>query len=115
MDTGDTLRAHARRMRRELTEAEKVIWTRLRAGRLNGFKFKRQQPIGRYIVDFVCFERRSIVEIDGSQHLDEVIHDNRRTRWLEQRGFRVVRFWNDEALRDTERVIEEIARVLCTP
>jgi len=114
MATIERLRAHAKRMRHAPTEAEHVIWTSLRAGRLAGLKFKRQQPIGRYIVDFVCFERRIVIEIDGSQHLEAASQDYARTAWLQEQGFRVVRFWNDEVLRDTERVLEEIMRVLGT-
>jgi very-short-patch-repair endonuclease len=84
----------------------------LRAARLNGLKFRRQQPIGDYIVDFVCFERKLIVEVDGSQHLDVIARDDARTAWLESLGFTVLRFWNDDVLRDTGGVVREIVWII---
>jgi very-short-patch-repair endonuclease len=99
-------------MRHTSTEAEARLWWHLRAARLNGLKFRRQQPIGDYIVDFVCFERKLIVEVDGSQHLDVIARDDARTAWLESIGFTVLRFWNDEVLRDAGYVTQEIARIL---
>ena len=104
----------AKSMRSGATEAEAVLWKRLRAGRLLGFKFKRQQPIENYIVDFVCFEQKLIVELDGGQHADLslVAADAERTCWLEGRGFRVLRFWNDEALTRTADVLEAIIAAL---
>jgi very-short-patch-repair endonuclease len=90
------------------------LWKRLRAGRLLGFKFKRQQPIENYIVDFVCFEQKVIVEVDGGQHgdLQLAAADAERTRWLEGKGFRVLRFWNDEALARADDVVEAIITAL---
>ncbi|QDQ73757.1 DUF559 domain-containing protein [Pseudoluteimonas lycopersici] len=93
-------------------EAESRLWRHLRAARLRGFKFKHQQPLGDYIVDFVCFERGLTVEVDGSQHLDAVGWDDARTAWFESQGFVVLRFWNDAVLRDTDDVLEEILRML---
>ena len=107
-----TLLMYAKRMRRTSTEAEARMWWLLRAARFRGFKFRRQQPIGDYIVDFVCFERKLIVEVDGSQHLDAVAQDDARTAWLESVGFTVLRFWNDEVLRDAECVMRDIARAI---
>ena len=107
-----TLLPFARRMRHTPTEAEARLWWHLRATRLRGFKFRRQQPIGDYIVDFVCFERKLIVEVDGSQHLDAIERDDARTAWLESVGFTVLRFWNDEVLRDAECVMRDIARAI---
>ncbi len=101
------LRGRARAMRRESTEAEVRLWVYLRDGRLDGLKFRRQVPIGRYIVDFVCFGRRLIVEVDGGQHADNA-HDRARDADLRARGFRVLRFWNTEALSNTEGVLEAI-------
>jgi very-short-patch-repair endonuclease len=91
-----------------MTDAERRLWYLLRAHRLDGIKFKRQAPIGRYIVDFVCFERRVIIEVDGGQHADADA-DQRRTQWLESQGFRVLRFWNNEVLGNTSAVIQIIA------
>ncbi len=79
----------------------------LRANRL-GYKFKRQVPIGRYIGDFACIEKRLIVELDGGQHLANQVYDEKRTLELNKRGFRVLRFWNDEVLRQTASVVEAI-------
>lgn len=102
----------AKRMRHASTDAEARLWGHLRAGRLQGFKFKRQQPLGVYIIDFVCFESRLIVEADGGQHVERAEQDAARTAWLESQGFTVLRFWNDVILRDTETVLEAILNVL---
>jgi len=99
----------AKRMRRSSTEAEARLWWHLRAARFQRFKFRRQQPLGDYIVDFVCFERRLIIEVDGSQHLASVDEDDARTQWLQAQGFKVLRFWNDDVLRDSAYVLHEVA------
>ena len=99
----------ARQNRRDPTWAEAMIWADLRSRQL-GYKFRRQQPIGRFIVDFVCFEKRVIVELDGwSHHLEQTwVRDDERHRWLESEGYSVLRF-NDEDVRcDRESVIEAI-------
>jgi len=107
--SADSLKVtRARNLRREQTDAERKLWWELRARRLDGFKFKRQVPLGRYIADFMCFECKLIVELDGSQHLEQVEYDEARTRWLERQGYRVVRHWNVDVLLNTERVMEEI-------
>jgi very-short-patch-repair endonuclease len=93
----DLLKDHAREMRREPTEAEKRMWRLLRDRRLGEFKFRRQEAFGRYIVDFVCMERKLIVELDGSQHAEST-YDAQRDAWLTSHGFTVVRFWNNEVL-----------------
>ncbi|MFL5145438.1 MAG: endonuclease domain-containing protein [Microvirga sp.] len=89
------LKDRARQMRREPTEAERRMWRLLRDRRLGGFKFRRQEQLGRYIVDFVCFERKLIVELDGSQHAESA-YDAERDAWLRSRDFVVLRFWNNE-------------------
>ncbi|MCW2389414.1 very-short-patch-repair endonuclease [Sphingobium sp. B11D3B] len=94
-------------MRANPTEAESRLWAVLRNKRLASHKFKRQQVIGRFIVDFVNFEQRLIVEADGSQHIASE-RDYQRTLWLEHQGFRVLRFWNDDILARTEQVAEAI-------
>lgn len=104
---GATLLERARHMRTNPTEAERRLWSILRNKRLAGHKFKRQQVIGRYIVDFVNFERKLIIEADGSQHIDSET-DERRATWLESQGFRVLRFFNDDILARTEQVAEAI-------
>ena len=110
MSQATSLTSLARQLRTNSTDAERALWQQLRAARLNGHKFRRQLPIGRYIVDFVCFEARLIVEVDGGQHADQQRYDTQRTAWLEAQGFRVLRFWNTEVLGHVETVKEMIAR-----
>ena len=107
----DRQRAFARHMRSDATEAERVLWRHLRAHRLADGKFRRQQPIGPYVVDFACLAARLIVEVDGGQHLDSA-SDAGRDAWLREQGFTVLRFWNNDVLVRTESVLEEILRHL---
>lgn len=102
--------AFARRLRRELTDAERRLWTHLRAGRLAHMRFRRQEPLGPYVVDFVSRRCRLIIELDGGQHNeeDERKRDRARTDWLQTRGYRVLRFWDNEVLLNTEGVLEVI-------
>lgn len=102
----------ARELRQRMTDAEQRLWYHLRARRLGGFKFRRQHAVGPYVVDFVCKEAKLIVEADGGQHAADGARDARRTRYLENRGYRVLRFWNDEVLRDTRAVLEGIEQAL---
>jgi len=106
-------RDFARQLRNGATPAEKRLWHFLQAEKL-GVKFRRQAAIGAYVVDFVCFSHKLIVELDGPQHVEEKgqEHDARRTAWLESRGCRVIRFRNQELDDDIWRVVEEIKRVL---
>jgi very-short-patch-repair endonuclease len=97
-------RDHAKVLRTNMTDAERRLWYHLRAHRFSGYKFKRQIPIGRYIVDFVCLAERLVIEVDGGQHADNQL-DLRRTQWLEDQGFRVLRFWNNEVLNNTDGVL----------
>jgi very-short-patch-repair endonuclease len=91
-------RAQSKRLRRNMTDVERILWSALRNRRFEKFRFRRQVPIGRYIVDFVNFERSLIIELDGSQHVDSA-HDATRDRWLTSQGFRVLRFWNIDILQ----------------
>jgi BirA family biotin operon repressor/biotin-[acetyl-CoA-carboxylase] ligase len=102
----------ARQLRRDMTDAERCLWKQLRAHRFASEKFRRQEPTGPYIVDFVSHRSRLIIELGGGQHAVQVEHDRERTRWLEGRGYRVVRFWNNQVLTETESVLEAIALVL---
>jgi very-short-patch-repair endonuclease len=102
--------AKAKELRKNSTDAERALWRQLRAHRLIGYKFRRQQPMGRYIVDFVCFEKQVIVELDGGQHAEQAAYDAERTAWLQSQGFRVLRFWNQEVLQNTEAMVEVILR-----
>ncbi len=105
--------AVARTLRRRSTEAEKRIWRVLRS-RQAGAKFRRQQPIEGYVVDFVSLEHRLVIEIDGGQHCDVDQYEERRTRCLEANGFRILRFWNNEVMENIEgvfeRIVEEVRR-----
>src|SRR3984893_13782608 len=103
--------AFARRLRRAATDAERRLWYRLRARQIDGAKFVRQEPIGPYIVDFVCREQRLIVEVDGGQHATDT-RDIVRDNWLSDDGYRVLRFWNNDVLANTEGVLEAIAAAL---
>ena len=107
--TEDRSRARARRLRRQSADAEQALWSRLRGRRLEGVRFRRQAPIGAYIADFVSHERKLIVELDGGQHTGRQAYDDRRTRWLESRGCRVLRFWNDDVLLRLTPVLDAIA------
>src|SRR3984957_7545900 len=100
-------RSRARTMRRAPTDAELRLWRRLRDRRLNGVKFRRQVPLGPYIVDFLCVGAKLIVEADGSQHA-ESFRDNIRDTYLESQGWKVLRFWNKEMLQNREGVLETI-------
>ena len=101
----------ARKLRRDATEAEKALWRLPRNRSLGGVKFRRQAPIGRYVADFACLERRLIVEADGGQHAASRT-DSARTIWLESQGFRVLRFWNDDILDNPEGVVTAIVEAL---
>jgi very-short-patch-repair endonuclease len=98
----------ARRMRREMTQPELKLWSILRNRALVGVKFRRQMPIGNYIADFCCLDRRLIVELDGGQHAEQEAADVLRSRFLATEGFRVLRFWNDQVLSGSEFVVAEI-------
>jgi very-short-patch-repair endonuclease len=97
----------ARLLRRSLTPAEFALWARLRARQLGGFKFVRQVPIDRYFVDFVCRERRLIIELDGGQHA-ESRHDRHRDRALCALGYRVIRFWNNDVIENLDGVLQRL-------
>ena len=99
----------ARALRRNQTEVEQRLWYRLRAQRFQGVKFKRQKPLGPYIVDFVCMEHRLVIELDGGQHADNAGYDRRRDRWLRANGYTVLRFWNDQVTKELPAVLEHIA------
>lgn len=105
----------AQKLRKSSTDAELRLWLRLKNRNLAGFKFRRQHPIPPYIADFVCLEQKLIVELDGGQHAEQAPRDAERTAYLESKGFRVIRFWNDDALKQTDAVLEEILRQLNAP
>jgi len=100
----------AKSLRKRSTDVEQLLWSHLRAGRFEGIKFRRQHPIGRYIADFVCLERKLIIELDGGQHAlqVELLKDGLRDAWLKKEGYTVVRFWDNEVLTNTSGVLETI-------
>ena len=105
----------ARELRGRATEAEKTLWFQLRGRRIEGFKFRRQQPIGKYIVDFVSFERKLIVELDGGQHKAQQDKDGARDQFFREQGFEVLRFWNTEIFENLEGVLQVISNNLLSP
>ena len=102
----------AKALRKNSTDAENLLWRQLRAKRFGSHKFKRQQPLGKFIVDFVCFDVKLVIELDGGQHADRVDEDAERTRWLASQGFRVLRFWNNEVIENLEGVWANIMAAL---
>jgi very-short-patch-repair endonuclease len=102
------MRQPARLLRRRQTVAERLLWSRLRGRRLEGYKFRRQDAVGPYIVDFLCMEPKLIIEVDGGQHAERVHDDAQRTEYLRGLGYRVVRFWNHEVLGNSDAVLESI-------
>jgi very-short-patch-repair endonuclease len=101
----------SRALRRNSTDAERRLWSALRDRRLQGYRFRRQYPIGAFIVDFACTLHRLVVEVDGGQHAQSAA-DSRRTAWLAGEGWRVLRFWNNDVLANTEGVVQVILREL---
>ena len=101
-----------KQLRINQTDAEKKLWRYLRAKRFVGFKFKRQQAINPYIVDFCCLRGRLVIELDGGHHQDQQSYDEARTKYLNEQGFRVLRFWNNEVLQNIDQVLEVIHRSL---
>ena len=110
--TGATTQIRARQLRQEQTSAEAKLWQYLRDRRVAGFKFRRQHPIGRFVVDFCCVERRLIMEIDGSAHLDQGERDTARTEALEFAGYSVIRYSNDDVEQRIETVLHDLRRAL---
>lgn len=99
-----------------MTPAEQRLWRKLSHGQIQGWKFRRQAPIGSYFADFLCLEARLIVEVDGGQHLEaRAGHDRERDAWLETQGFKILRFWNNQVLNEMDAVLEKIAQQLTPP
>ena len=105
----------ARKLRSNLTDAELRLWSRLRRRQLNGFKFRRQHPVGIYVCDFICMEAAVVVELDGGQHLDRAPEDLHRDAFLRLQGFRVLRFWNGDVPAHTDGVVATIFEALHRP
>jgi very-short-patch-repair endonuclease len=114
MTERERLRDFARSMRKEPTPSERIVWRILRSKRLGGLKFRRQAPVGPYIADFASFDRRLIVELDGSHH-DPDGYDGKRDAWLKEQGFRVLRFPNEEVLENPDGIADVIQRAATSP
>jgi very-short-patch-repair endonuclease len=102
----------ARRLRGAMTDAERRLWMRLRVEQIDGYRFRRQVPIGPYVADFACLKARLVVEVDGGQHAADAERDEQRTAWLASQKFRVVRFWDNDVLLQTDEVLESIRLAL---
>ena len=102
------MKARARSLRRKSTDAEVLVWQHLRSRQLLGCKFRRQVPIGKYIVDFLCEDPPIIIELDGGQHMEQERYDQTRTNWLQANGFLVLRFWNNDIAENLEGVLESL-------
>ena len=100
--------AAARKMRRTSTDVERELWHRIRDKQIDNFRFRRQRPIGKYIVDFICLDAKLIIELDGGQHANDVAYDERRTAFLRSLGYRVLRFWNSEVTENLDGVLERL-------
>ena len=99
-------------LRERSTDVERLLWSRLRNRQLSGRKFRRQQPIGSFVVDFVCLEYRLVIELDGGQHAEQQSQDEARSAFLHKEGYRVLRFWNNQVLGELESVLEVIDSAL---
>ncbi|HAF48068.1 MAG TPA: hypothetical protein DCL08_02370 [Anaerolineaceae bacterium] len=108
------IRKLARNLRKNQTDAEQILWSKLRSRELSGFKFRRQHPIDNYILDFYCNEAQLAIEIDGGQHAEKenIKMDDQRTALLNQKGIRVIRYWNNDVLENTDEVLEDILATL---
>ena len=112
MTTRELKISRARELRKNQTNAEKALWSVLRMHRLGGYRFRRQHPMGNYVVDFVCLESHLVVELDGGQHLESIEYDAAGTTYLAERGFTVFRFWNNQVLIEMDGVKEALLLAL---
>ena len=109
------MKQFARRLRKEQTDAERKLWFALRNRQLSSFKFRRQHEMGPYIADFCCPQRKLVVELDGSQHAEQALKDQKRTLDINQMGYQVLRFWDHEVLQELDTVLEAIRLALGDP
>ncbi|HVT01337.1 MAG TPA: endonuclease domain-containing protein [Patescibacteria group bacterium] len=111
------IKNNSKKLRLNQTNEEKILWEKLRNRQMFGLKFRRQQSIGEYIVDFVAYENKIIIELDGNRHNDAMVKlkDKKRTKWLENQGFRVLRFWNNELYTNLEGISYAIYKLISHP
>ena len=105
----------ARELRKHMTDAERLLWSRLRRRQVHGLHFRRQHPLGPFIADFACTQAGLVIELDGGQHVQARDKDAARTRWLVQSGYRVLRFWNNDVLTQIDAVLQVIATMTQAP
>ena len=110
-----TFKKKSRRLRKNATDVERHLWYELRNRQFAKFKFRRQYVIEPYIVDFICLSEKLIIELDGGQHYDQLEYDRLRTLFLQSKGYKVLRFWNDTVLKEKEAVLEVIFKALTPP
>jgi very-short-patch-repair endonuclease len=103
---------HAKQLHRNMMPAEVKLWARLRSHRLEGIHFRNQHAIGNYVVDFCAPRKKLIIELDGSQHIEQEGYDKERTEYLESKGYIVIRFWNNDVMKDVDSVIRAIMQVM---
>jgi len=108
-------RGRARELREAPTDVESKLWARVRDRQITGAKFRRQHPIGPFIADFCCVEKKLVVELDGGQHADQTAADENRTEFIEEHGYKVLRFWNKEVVGNIEGVLQSISAALDGP
>lgn len=106
------MQERARSFRKNMTDAEQRIWYFLRDRRLNGYKFVREQVIGSFIVDFVCRSKKLIIELDGGQHIENADYDKKRSEFLQKKGYKILRIWNDEVFVNIDGILEAILNLL---
>ena len=106
------MRHIARKLRKNMSDAEQLLWRHLRDRQLGGYKFRRQHPIGTFVVDFVCLEKELVIEVDGGQHAKQLEPDVKRSDYLKEKGYRILRFWNNEVLQERESVLSVILSFL---
>jgi very-short-patch-repair endonuclease len=97
--------SRARVLRRNLTDVERMLWRSLRDKQLDGHRFRRQHPIGKYIADFACIEQMLVIELDGGQHQEQLVYDEQRTNFLQSQGWQDLRFWNNDVLNNLDGVL----------
>jgi very-short-patch-repair endonuclease len=114
-DSRPSAQKFARDLRNNATEIERALWRELRRGKIVGARFRRQVPIGPYIVDFACLKNKIVIELDGSQHLDRATYDQARSAFLKTQKFRVLRFWNGQFIDEREAVLETIVWAIAHP
>lgn len=102
----------ARKLRKNMTDAEQKLWSHLRHKQVGGYKFRRQFPLDSYVVDFICLEKKLIIEIDGGQHNNESEYENKRTEFLESQGYTILRFWNNDVLKNIYGVVKVVSKEL---